>query len=72
MIARCACSSPELQAREEFAQRELSRVTELIGRGSATTQALERASMDLRQIHGLISVLLHLFLPIRRRRTRDE
>jgi multidrug efflux pump subunit AcrA (membrane-fusion protein) len=46
----------ELNAREEFAKRELSRVTELIGRGSATTQAHERASMDLRQIQGLISV----------------
>jgi RND family efflux transporter MFP subunit len=46
----------ELKAREEFAQRELSRVTELIGRGSATTQAHERASMDLRQIQGLIAV----------------
>jgi RND family efflux transporter MFP subunit len=48
----------ELQAREDFARRELSRVTELIGRGSATTQAHERASMDLRQIQGLISVLM--------------
>jgi RND family efflux transporter MFP subunit len=46
----------ELKAREEFAKRELSRVTELIGRGSATTQAHERASMDLRQVQGLISV----------------
>jgi RND family efflux transporter MFP subunit len=48
----------ELRAREDFAKRELSRVTELIGRGSATTQAHERASMDLRQIQGLISVQL--------------
>jgi RND family efflux transporter MFP subunit len=46
----------ELKAREDFAKRELSRVTELIGRGSATTQAHERVSMDLRQIQGLISV----------------
>ncbi|MGZ6213182.1 MAG: efflux RND transporter periplasmic adaptor subunit, partial [Candidatus Binataceae bacterium] len=46
----------ELKAREDFAKRELSRVTELIGRGSATTQAHERAAMDLRQIQGLISV----------------
>jgi RND family efflux transporter MFP subunit len=46
----------ELRAREEFSKRELSRVTELIGRGSATTQSHERASMDLRQIQGLISV----------------
>ncbi len=38
----------ELRAREEFATRELSRQTDLIGRGSTTTQAYERASMDLR------------------------
>jgi RND family efflux transporter MFP subunit len=46
----------ELQAREDFIKREVSRVTELMGRGSATTQAYERASMDLRQIQALISV----------------
>lgn len=46
----------ELRAREDFAKRELTRVTDLIGRGSATTQSHERASMDLRQIQGLISV----------------
>jgi RND family efflux transporter MFP subunit len=46
----------ELRAREEFAKRELQRQTELIGRGSTTTQAYERASMDLRSIQGLISV----------------
>jgi RND family efflux transporter MFP subunit len=46
----------ELRAREDFAKREMARVTELIGRGSATTQAHERASSDLRQIQGLISV----------------
>lgn len=46
----------ELKAREEFSKRELSRVTELIGRGVATTQAHERASSDLRQIQALISV----------------
>lgn len=46
----------ELKAREDFSRRELSRVTELIGRGSATTQAFERASTDLRQIQALISV----------------
>jgi RND family efflux transporter MFP subunit len=46
----------ELRAREDFAKRELSRVTELIGRGAATTQAHERASSDLRQVQGLISV----------------
>jgi RND family efflux transporter MFP subunit len=46
----------ELRAREDFAKRELGRVTELIGRGSATTQAHERAMSDMRQIQGLISV----------------
>jgi RND family efflux transporter MFP subunit len=46
----------ELRAREEFATRELARQTDLIGRGSTTTQAYERASMDLRAIQGLISV----------------
>ena len=48
----------ELRAREEFAKREMSRVNELIGKGVATTQAFERASMDLRQIQGQISVQL--------------
>ena len=46
----------ELKAREDFAKRELARVTELIGRGSATTQAHERSSTDLRTIQALISV----------------
>jgi RND family efflux transporter MFP subunit len=46
----------EFRAREEFAKRELARVTELIGRGVASTQAHERAAMDLRQIQALISV----------------
>ncbi len=46
----------ELRAREDFAKRELQRQTELIGRGSTTTQAYERASMDLRAVQGLISV----------------
>ena len=46
----------ELRAREDFAKRELARVTDLIGRGVASTQAHERASSDLRQIQGLISV----------------
>jgi RND family efflux transporter MFP subunit len=46
----------ELKAREEFAQREVSRQTELISRGSSTTQAHERVSTDLRTIQGLISV----------------
>jgi RND family efflux transporter MFP subunit len=46
----------ELKAREDFAQREVGRMTELIGRGSATTQAHERVSTDLRTIQALISV----------------
>lgn len=46
----------ELKAREDFAKREMERVTDLIGRGSATMQAQERASSDLRQVQGLISV----------------
>jgi len=46
----------ELKAREDFAKREMERVTDLIGRGSATIQAQERASSDLRQVQGLTSV----------------
>jgi len=46
----------ELKAREAFLQREMSRVSELITRGAATTQAHERAAMDLQQVQGLISV----------------
>jgi RND family efflux transporter MFP subunit len=46
----------ELKAREAFLQREMSRVTELIARGAATTQAHERAGMDLQGVQGLISV----------------
>ncbi len=46
----------ELRAREEFLQREMTRVSELITRGSATTQAHERAAMDLQTVQGLISV----------------
>jgi RND family efflux transporter MFP subunit len=46
----------ELKAREEFLQREMSRVSELITRGAATTQAHERAGMDLQTVKGLISV----------------
>ena len=45
-----------MKAREDFLKREMSRVSELIARGIATTQAYERASMDLRQVQGLISV----------------
>ncbi|MEZ5891087.1 MAG: efflux RND transporter periplasmic adaptor subunit [Xanthobacteraceae bacterium] len=46
----------ELRAREDFLKREMSRVTELVGRGFASTQAYERASTDLRQIQALIAV----------------
>lgn len=46
----------ELKAREAFLQREMQRVTELITRGAATTQAHERAGMDLQGVQGLISV----------------
>src|SRR6187402_1373067 len=46
----------ELRAREEFLKREMTRVSELITRGSATTQAHERAGMDLQTVQGLISV----------------
>jgi RND family efflux transporter MFP subunit len=46
----------ELKAREEFAKREMARVTDLLGRGVASTQAFERISTDLRQIQALISV----------------
>lgn len=48
----------ELRAREDFAKREVARTTELIGRGAVTTQAHEKALSDLRQIQGLLSVLL--------------
>jgi RND family efflux transporter MFP subunit len=48
----------ELRAREEFAKREMTRATELMGRGVTTTQAFERISMDLRQIQGQLSVQL--------------
>jgi RND family efflux transporter MFP subunit len=46
----------ELRAREDFLKREMTRVTELVGRGFASTQACERASTDLRQIQALIAV----------------
>ena len=46
----------ELRAREEFAKRELARVTELTSRGATTEKAFERASTDLRQIQALILV----------------
>jgi RND family efflux transporter MFP subunit len=46
----------ELRAREEFAKREMERVTLLLGRGAATIQTHEKIGMDLRQIQALISV----------------
>jgi len=46
----------ELRAREGFLKNEMSRVSALIERGAATTQAYERAAMDLQQVQGLISV----------------
>jgi RND family efflux transporter MFP subunit len=46
----------ELKAREDFLKREMARVSALITKGAATTQAYERASTDLRQVQGLISV----------------
>lgn len=48
----------ELKAREEFAKREHARVSELVTRGVSTPQAFERIGSDLRQIQGLISVLM--------------
>jgi RND family efflux transporter MFP subunit len=46
----------ELRAREEFAKREMERVTQLLGRGVATIQTHEKMGMDLRQVQALISV----------------
>jgi RND family efflux transporter MFP subunit len=46
----------DLKAREDFLKREMSRVTELIAKGAATTQAYERASMDLNQVQAQIGV----------------
>jgi RND family efflux transporter MFP subunit len=51
-----AAQMKELKAREDFLKREMSRVSELIARNIATTQAYERAAMDLQQVQGLISV----------------
>lgn len=48
----------ELRAREGFLKNEMERVSQLITRGAATTQAYERASMDLQQVQGLIAVQL--------------
>lgn len=46
----------ELFARERFARNELERQTQLMDRGATTAQALERATTEVRQIEGLISV----------------
>jgi RND family efflux transporter MFP subunit len=46
----------ELRAREDFLKREMARVSELITRNIATTQAYEKASMDLQQVQGTIAV----------------
>ncbi len=40
----------EFRAREEFAKREMERVTQLLGRGAATIQTHEKMGMDLRQV----------------------
>jgi RND family efflux transporter MFP subunit len=48
----------ELKAREDFLKREMARVTELIARGASTSQAFERASMDLQQVQAQIMVQL--------------
>jgi RND family efflux transporter MFP subunit len=48
----------ELRAREEFAKREVTRATELMGRGITSIQAYERVSMDLHQVQALISAQL--------------
>ncbi len=46
----------ELRAREQFLMNEMSRVSQLIAKGAATTQAHERAGMDLQTVQGLIAV----------------
>jgi RND family efflux transporter MFP subunit len=46
----------ELRTREEFLQRELSRVSALMARGTTTAQAFERASRDANQIQALITL----------------
>jgi len=48
----------ELKAREDFLKREMSRVSSLISSGAATTQAYERAAMDLQQVEAQILVQL--------------
>ena len=61
VLARLDDSEPraalkELRAREEFLKNEMSRVSALITKGAATMQSYERASMDLAQVQGIISV----------------
>jgi RND family efflux transporter MFP subunit len=46
----------ELKAREQFLVNEMARVSQLIAKGAATTQAFERAGMDLQTVQGLIAV----------------
>jgi len=46
----------ELKAREQFLMNEMARVSQLIAKGAATTQAYERAGMDLQTVQGLIAV----------------
>lgn len=48
----------ELRASEDFLKREMARVSDLITRGAATTQAYEKASMALQQVQGQINVQL--------------
>ena len=45
----------DLKAREDFLKREMSRVSALIASGAATTQAHERAAMDLQQVQAQIN-----------------
>jgi membrane fusion protein (multidrug efflux system) len=45
----------ELRAREEFAQKELDRQSQLVARNVTSVQALERATSELRQIQALIA-----------------
>ncbi|MBV9346954.1 MAG: efflux RND transporter periplasmic adaptor subunit [Pseudolabrys sp.] len=48
----------DLKARQNFLQREMTRVTDLVARNSATTQAYERAGMELSQVTAQIQVQL--------------
>lgn len=46
----------DLRAREEFARREYTRQTDLIGREVTTRQALERATSEFRQIQAQVTM----------------